>query len=669
LRSIKTRIIAAVSVLSISILIIASTISYIMTHRIVTKESSGKVLASSEKYSEMISGWFEGQAKILNEIAYTIEQHDTFEEGEVLAYLQSKIKTNPNTSDVYIGLSNKKMLDGSGWVPPADYDCTQRIWYKTAIEKNRLIYTDPFLDMTTNKMVVSIARPISRDGKIIGVISTDINLGVITDVIQKADPIGNSYPFLIDSNNNIIIHTNKDFQPKEKELKNINKVLDGRYTKILEARNNKQAIMLKDYDGQNKYFIASQIDATKWTLGFAIPVSEFNKPLNNLIWSFAIVTIACLILAVMIAMFIGLKIAKPIALLTNTINKIKDLDFTHSNDIEFKKIAKSKDEIGTISRAVIALEEELQKVITSLKGNSNEVLNCSNLVAESVEQTVCSIEQVTKTAEELANGAVNQAKGSEDGLKKLNDLSNDIEIIVNSADAVVEYSSLTQQANIKGIESIEKLNSKLEDNNKAIYKVSGNISYLAEKSNSIGDIINVIEAIAEQTNLLALNAAIEAARAGESGKGFAVVAEEVRKLSEQTALSTREISTVIKEIQDEINTTKCNMDNSEKVIKEANSFMEESSVAFKTIGHSMEKMAEFVSKLISEINMVNKKKETVIDSIKDIASISEESAAATEEVSATMEEQNSILEDISVTTEKLKDIANQLHELINKFKV
>ncbi|MCH5139130.1 cache domain-containing protein, partial [Clostridiaceae bacterium UIB06] len=199
MKSIKTRIIALVSLLSISILIMASIISYFMAYNIVTKEISSKVLASSEKYSEMINGWFDGQAKILNEIAYTIEQDDSFDEKQVLSYLQSKIKTNPNTSDVYIGLANKKMLDGSGWVPPADYDCTQRVWYKTAMEKNGIIYTAPFLDMTTNKMVISIAKPISRDGKVIGVISTDINLGVITDVIQKAEPMPNSYPYLIDS--------------------------------------------------------------------------------------------------------------------------------------------------------------------------------------------------------------------------------------------------------------------------------------------------------------------------------------------------------------------------------------------------------------------------------------------------------------------------------------
>ncbi|MBV7272463.1 methyl-accepting chemotaxis protein [Clostridiaceae bacterium UIB06] len=669
MKSIKTKIIAVVSLLSISMIIVLSLVSYFMSYNIITKEASAKILASSDRYSEMINGWLDGQAKILNEIAYSIESSSNFEESQVLSYLQSKIKSNPNTSDVYIGLTNKKMLDGSGWVPPADYDCTQRIWYKTAMEKNTLIYSAPYLDMTTNKMVIAIARPISRDGKVIGVVSTDINLGVITDVLQKAKPVDNSYSFLIDSDNNIIVHPNKDFQPKEKELKNLNKISNGQYMKILDARNNKQALIIKDYDGQNKYFIASKIDATKWTVGFAIPVNEFNKPLNKLIWSFVIITIMCLLLSLAFTMLIGERISNPIITITNSINKIKNLDFTHSNDIEFKKMLNKKDEIGSISRAVIALEKELQDAIITLKDNSTEVLNCTSLTADSIGQTVCSIEQVTKTTEELANGAIVQAKRSEEGLQKLNDLSKDIDIIVSSADEAMKYSYLTNQANIKGLESVEKLNSKLEDNNTAISKVSKNISYLSKKSNSIGDIINVIESIAEQTNLLALNAAIEAARAGEYGKGFSVVAEEVRTLSEQTALSTKEISDVIKEIQTEIQTTKLNMENSEKVTKEANNFMKESLDAFKIIENSIIKMTDLIAKLINEINMVNINKETVIDSIQDIASISQESAASTQQVSATMEEQNSIMEDISGTTEKLKNISNELHELISRFKV
>jgi methyl-accepting chemotaxis protein len=179
-------------------------------------------------------------------------------------------------------------------------------------------------------------------------------------------------------------------------------------------------------------------------------------------------------------------------------------------------------------------------------------------------------------------------------------------------------------------------------------EVNGQVSLLAEDSNKIGEIIEVIDDIAEQTNLLALNAAIEAARAGDQGRGFAVVADEVRKLAERSGEATKQIATIIKGMQE----------NTARSVKAVSNGMVESHQTGKAFENIVAMVAQTESK-VTEIAAASEEQaaqtEAVMGAIQNISTTSQEAAAASEETAA--------------TSQSLANLAEELNGSISVFKI
>ncbi|WP_333859358.1 methyl-accepting chemotaxis protein [Clostridium sp.] len=668
MKSLKSKFTAAICGTCIIVLFFSIVISYAITYNALNKQITDKTLITSQKYSEMINSWLSVQGQFLEDISDDLETNSNFNKEDIISYMTHKAKTNSYVTDVYIGFSNEEFWDGSGWIPPAGYACTKRDWYKKTIKNNKLTYSAPYLDAITNKMIITIGKPLSRNGQVLGVVGTDIYIDTITKIVEKAKPVANSYAYLFDDENNIIVHPNKSFKPTEKELKNINKVMDGSYKQVLTNNKGSSGITLTDYDKIKRYFTSAEISSSKWTVGLAIPTVEFKKPLNNLIYAYIIIALIFTIISAIFSLAFGNKITKPLIELSKIVNKTRDLDLSPSG-IDYNYVLKYKDEVGTIGTSIRKLREQLKTIIITLNNNSDEVHSQSDKVSSSMNKTFRTMKEITNSMEAVAKGSTDQAEEISTGLDKLNVLSNKINKVTKNSAEVIKYSKTTEKINKNVSSSVRELYLRLNERSNAAKKVSENISILSDKSDSIGNIVQTIESIAKQTNLLALNAAIEAASAGAYGKGFAVVAEEIRKLAEQTSNSTQEISAMVNEIQLQINNTKITMDRTRELSKTANMSMTQSEKHFETINTSISNMISIITELNSEITEINKDKNSIITSIENISAISQESAAASEEVSASIKEQEISFEVINTSAQRLKSIVTELNNLVHRFKI
>jgi len=351
-----------------------------------------------------------------------------------------------------------------------------------------------------------------------------------------------------------------------------------------------------------------------------------------------ITTIISVIFGIMISILFFLYVAnkiiiKPIHIISSAISHIAENNY--SNPITYY----NEDEIGILADNARLMQENIKDVLSTIIDSANETKNTADtLSVSSLEAKKAVDEQSIKT--EDVSYAMEQMSLA------INEVAKNALLASTSANEADMLTSDTLKMVDGTIDSINILSSEVE-------KTSNVIGLLAEDSQSIGTIVEVISGIADQTNLLALNAAIEAARAGDQGRGFSVVADEVRMLAQRTQESTQQIKTMIEKLQagtnNAVDVLVSGKDQAIKCVEKANN-----------TGESINKVKQSIT-AINDMNII-------------IANSAEEQSATTIEINESIMSINESVkisvrtaEDTHTNSEKLTDLSDKFKNITKRF--
>lgn len=354
----------------------------------------------------------------------------------------------------------------------------------------------------------------------------------------------------------------------------------------------------------------------------------------------------------------------------NTITHIKEkMELFANGDLTAKTSLETKDESSQIGEAFNKMTSEFQEIILSNKEISEKIAASSEELTASIDQTTDAVKQVATVIEEVANGAETQVSSASESALASEEMAEGIQKIAEASATVSEFSTKTTEKAKAGSIAVNESVNHFNIIKDFVGNVSHVINDLSNHSKEIGNITNLINGVAEQTNLLALNAAIEAARAGEHGKGFAVVANEVRKLAEETKASTAQISKIIVQVQDLTSHAVEVMHEGTAQVESGTRVIESLGLDFSEIMSSIDEVSNQILDVSAVSQQLSANSEEVAATMSELSKIAQESSMNTQNVAASTEEQLATMEEINASATELSQVAQQLNDMINRFRL
>ncbi|HBX54034.1 MAG TPA: chemotaxis protein [Pseudomonas sp.] len=512
-------------------------------------------------------------------------------------------------------------------------------WYTCPRDNRKTCVLEPYFDEVGGQQVLmtSIAFPLELDGKVVGVMGVDISL----DSLQQLSSEANRE--LYDGQGHVsILSPSSLLAGHSRDASLLSQPVDKAYAEhASELRSriaNGEAAELQHGDMLRVLQPFKPIPESKpWSVLLEVPEKVLLAPaltLEQQLEQRRTGDSAVALLIGLVAMLLGLLlmwltargVTKPILGVAAMLKNIASGEGDLTRRLDYAK----QDELGELAGWFNRFLDKLQPIIADVKRSVQDARSTADQSAAIASQTSAGMQQQFREVDQVATAFQEMSATAQD--------------VAHNAAQAAEAARSADQASREGLGVIGKTTSTIEllanEMNVAMQEVEG----LANSSEQIGSVLEVIRSIAEQTNLLALNAAIEAARAGEAGRGFAVVADEVRNLAKRTQDSVEEIRQVIEGLQSGTKEVVSTMSSSHRQAQGSVEQVEQAVAALQRISQAVS--------VITDMNL-------------QIASAAEEQSSVAEEINRNVASIRDVTEAISGQADESAQVSQDLNRLAN----
>jgi methyl-accepting chemotaxis protein len=674
-KNIQTRLLLVLLPLILVVLGALSGASYYLAKQSLTKSIDEMGRAVGTDYSNRVQADMERMITQLDDLA-SIQRIRTGTDKAQISEAMAEMQKRVGIFDAVIFISS----DGSGITNTGQIDSYgEREYFKKVLVTKKAVISNPLVSKVTGKLSVVLAVPVINNGQLTGVLTGTFSMERMTNMISDLKFLDTGYGQVSDDSGIIIAH------PKQPDLigklnlldKKINpelrlpkSELDERLTNLFKqaAQEGKQSRGVYSFvDGVERVAVATPINLPgdqRWVVMVAAPEVEATRDVDSLARTMMMISAACLIIAVIAIIVFAKQFVKPILLIRDECLLLAQGDLRESETKVF-----SEDEIGQLAKGFRDMRANLRDLITKVHSQSEQLAASSEELTASADQSAQAATQVAISITDVATGAEEQLSVANEASAVVEQMSASIQQVAATTNDVAEQSTQAASKASEGNRSVNKAVTQMIQIEETVNTSAKAVAELGERSKEIGQIVATISGIAGQTNLLALNAAIEAARAGEQGRGFAVVAEEVRKLAEQSQEATKQIASLISEIQGGTDKAVLAMDDGTREVKLGAEVVNAAGLAFQEIVVLVNQVSEQVKGVSLAIDQMAVGSQQIVGSVNRIDNLSKKTTAEAQMVSAATEEQSASMEEIASSSQSLANLAMDLQEAVSKFRV